>query len=72
MTFDTNYFFRLLDLSRQVANRFAYFFPGGSKLYVQNGKVLWAESVLSQEAKDAIGGALAGVSLIDPAFDSAF
>ena len=41
MTFDTNYFFRLLALSRQVANRCAYFFPGGSRLYVQNGRVLW-------------------------------
>ena len=72
MTFDTNYFFRLLALSHQVANRCAYFFPGESKLYVQNGKVLWAESVLSQEAKEAMGRALAGVSLTDPAFDSAF
>lgn len=72
MTFDTNYFFQLLALSRQVANRCTYFFFGGSKLYVQNGEVLWAESVLSQEAKDAMGEALAGVSLTDPAFDSSF
>ena len=72
MTFDTNYFSRLLALSRQVANRCTYFFPGGSKLYIQSGKVLWAESVLSQEAKDAMGRALAGVSLTDPAFDPAF
>ena len=72
MTFDTNYFLRLLALSRQVANRCAYFFPEGSRLYVQNGKVLWDESVLSLEAKDAMGRALAGVSLTDPAFDSVF
>ena len=72
MTFDTNYFFNLLSLSRQVPNRCAYFFPGGSRLYVQNGRVLWDESVLSLEAKDAMGRALAGVSLADPAFDSPF
>ena len=72
MTFDTNYFFNLLNLSRRVPNRCTYFFPGGSKLYIQNGKILWGESVLSQEAKDAVGRALAGVSFTDPAFDSAF
>lgn len=72
MTFDTNYFFNLLSLSRRVPNRCTYFFPGGSKLYVQNGKVLWDESALSLEAKEAMIRALNGVSLIDPAFDSAF
>lgn len=72
MTFDTNYFFRLLAFSRRAADRCVYFLPEGSRLYVQNGKILWAESVLSQEAKDAIGEALADVSLTDPAFDSPF
>ena len=72
MTFDTNYFFNLLSLSRRVPNRCTYFFPGGSRLHVQNGRVLWDESVLSLEAKDAMGRALAGVSLTDPAFDSPF
>ena len=72
MTFDTNYFFNLLSLSRRVPNRCAYFFPGGSRLYVQNGRILWDESVLSLEAKDAMGRALAGVSFTDSVFDSTF
>ena len=72
MTFDTNYFFRLLAFSRRAADRCVYFLPEGSRLYIQNGEVLWTESILSQEAKDAMGEALADVSLVDPAFDSLF
>lgn len=72
MNFDTNYFFNLLSLSRRVPNRCTYFFPGGSRLHVQNGRILWNESVLSLEAKEAMIRALDGVSLIDPDFDSTF